>query len=208
MRSSAPLPAWTSEIVLPNRGAERRHEHFMELRCSARLRDGVVCYYRSGPDLDRLVGVGMHRFGEARPLTARQVAMTRFAVAELRDLVRRGHFVVPACAEGAPPRQSRDRGGGEEGGERVATGAAMGTGAEAVALTPRLREVLARLLAGQPPKRIARELGLSLWTVREHVHRLYRHFGVTGRDELMARFVRGGNRDEATGQGCQEPVRE
>jgi len=54
---------------------------------------------------------------------------------------------------------------------------------------PRLRQVLDRLLVGQTPKRIARELGLSLWTVPDHVQRLYHHFGVSGRDELMARFV-------------------
>ena len=56
-------------------------------------------------------------------------------------------------------------------------------------LPPRLRQVLDRLLVGQTPKRIARELGLSVWTIRDHVQRLYHHFGVSGRDELMARFV-------------------
>jgi DNA-binding NarL/FixJ family response regulator len=38
-------------------------------------------------------------------------------------------------------------------------------------------------------EQMARELGVSVWTVREHIQRLYRHFGVGGRDELMARFV-------------------
>lgn len=57
-------------------------------------------------------------------------------------------------------------------------------------LPPRLRQVLDRLLSGQNPKRIAHELGLSLWTVRDHIQRIYRHFGVGGRDELVARFIR------------------
>ncbi len=58
-------------------------------------------------------------------------------------------------------------------------------------LSPRLRQILDRLLSGQIPKRIARELGLSVWTVREHMERIYRHFGVTGREELMAKFISG-----------------
>jgi DNA-binding CsgD family transcriptional regulator len=57
-------------------------------------------------------------------------------------------------------------------------------------LPPRLQQVLDRLLRGDGVKHIARELGLSVWTVREHVQRLYRHFGVGGREELMARFVK------------------
>jgi DNA-binding CsgD family transcriptional regulator len=58
------------------------------------------------------------------------------------------------------------------------------------ALPPRLQQVLDRMLGGRAPSRIARELGLSVWTVREHVQRLYRHFGVSSREELMAKFVR------------------
>ncbi len=57
------------------------------------------------------------------------------------------------------------------------------------ALPPRLQQVLAALLQGRAPKTIARETGLSLWTVREHIQRVYRHFGVSGREELTARFV-------------------
>ena len=60
---------------------------------------------------------------------------------------------------------------------------------EPTGLPPRLLQIRDRLLAGQVPKRIARELGLSIWTVREHIQRLYKHLGVSGRDELMARFV-------------------
>jgi DNA-binding CsgD family transcriptional regulator len=56
-------------------------------------------------------------------------------------------------------------------------------------LPPRLVQILDRLLSGQSAKQIARELGLSVWTIREHMHRLYQRLGVTGREELMARFV-------------------
>ena len=57
-------------------------------------------------------------------------------------------------------------------------------------LPPRLAQVLERLLRGDGIKQVARELRLSVWTVREHVQRLYRHFGVNTREELMAKFVR------------------
>jgi DNA-binding CsgD family transcriptional regulator len=56
-------------------------------------------------------------------------------------------------------------------------------------LSPRLGQILDRLLAAKSPKQIARELHLSVWTVREHIHRLYQHFGVSTREELMARFI-------------------
>src|SRR4051812_29219856 len=56
-------------------------------------------------------------------------------------------------------------------------------------LPPRLLQVLDRLLAGKTPKQIARELRLSLWTVREHMQRLYSRYKVSGRDELMSKFV-------------------
>jgi DNA-binding CsgD family transcriptional regulator len=57
-------------------------------------------------------------------------------------------------------------------------------------LSPRLQQVLERMLRGAAVKQTARELGLSVGTVRDHVQRLYRHYGVHGRDELMAKFVR------------------
>jgi DNA-binding CsgD family transcriptional regulator len=57
-------------------------------------------------------------------------------------------------------------------------------------LPPRLRQVLDGLLGGQPPKRIARDLGLSVLTVRDHIKRLYAIAGVSGRDELMSQYIR------------------
>ena len=151
------LQAWTSRDVMPDRAAEHRHANFMDLKRSGRLRDGVVSFFRTGPDGDRIIGVGMHRFGGAPNLTRREVALAAFAVREVRDLVARGHLVLAP----APPPE----------------------------LPPRLRQVLDRLLAGSTPKRIAHDLDLSLWTVREHIQRLYKFFGVSGREALTARFV-------------------
>ncbi len=57
------------------------------------------------------------------------------------------------------------------------------------ALTPRRRQVLDCLLAGHAPKAIGRRLGLSVWTVRDHIKGIYAQLGVHGRDELMAQYI-------------------
>ena len=58
-------------------------------------------------------------------------------------------------------------------------------------LSPRLRQTLARLLAGDSEKQVARHLALSKNTVHVYVKGLYRHFGVNSRGELLAKFVSG-----------------
>jgi DNA-binding CsgD family transcriptional regulator len=57
-------------------------------------------------------------------------------------------------------------------------------------LSDRLQQILDRLLTGHAPKSIARELGLSVHTVRDYVKKLYRDFEVSGREELMAKFIK------------------
>lgn len=59
-------------------------------------------------------------------------------------------------------------------------------------LPPRLRQVLGCLLDGDGEKHVAARLGLHPTTVHDHVKRLYRHFGVSSRPELMARWVKRG----------------
>lgn len=56
-------------------------------------------------------------------------------------------------------------------------------------LTPQLRATLERFLAGDSEKRIAVRLGLRQPTVHEYIGKLYRHFGVRSRPELMAYFI-------------------
>ena len=63
---------------------------------------------------------------------------------------------------------------------------------QAVALSPRMRQTLERLLAGDSEKEIAARLGLSRHTVHVYVKTLYRRFGVNSRGELLARFVQRG----------------
>jgi DNA-binding NarL/FixJ family response regulator len=59
----------------------------------------------------------------------------------------------------------------------------------ALTLSPRLRQTLAHLLEGKREKQVAVELGLSPSTVHEYVRALYRHFSVSNRAELSARFL-------------------
>ena len=57
-------------------------------------------------------------------------------------------------------------------------------------LPPRLAETLTHLLGGDSEKEIARRLGVSRNTVHVYVTSLYRHYEVSSRGELLARFVR------------------
>lgn len=62
-----------------------------------------------------------------------------------------------------------------------------GSAADVAHLSPRLRDVLSCLLEGDTEKQAARRLGISRHTVSNHVQRLYRHFDVRSRAELMGR---------------------
>ena len=59
---------------------------------------------------------------------------------------------------------------------------------ESYGLTPRETEVVQHLARGLSTKDIARELMLSVHTVRDHVKAIYEKAGVNGRGELLARF--------------------
>jgi DNA-binding CsgD family transcriptional regulator len=66
-------------------------------------------------------------------------------------------------------------------------------------LAPRLRRTLVCLLDGDSEKLVAKRLGLSAHTVHEYVGRLYRHFGVQSRSELLAACFR----IRVTADGCE-----
>ena len=57
-------------------------------------------------------------------------------------------------------------------------------------LSPRLRQTLQHLLAGDSEKQVAGKLGLSRHTVHIYVKSLYRHFEVNSRGELLAKCLR------------------
>jgi PAS domain S-box-containing protein len=52
-------------------------------------------------------------------------------------------------------------------------------------LSPRQREILQKLLAGERPAAIARQLHLSVHTVRNHTKAIFRVFGVHSQSELL-----------------------
>src|SRR5213595_2260676 len=56
-------------------------------------------------------------------------------------------------------------------------------------LPPRVAQTLQCLLSGQSEKEVARELGLSPHTIHVYVKTLHKHFNVSSRAELLARFV-------------------
>jgi DNA-binding CsgD family transcriptional regulator len=60
----------------------------------------------------------------------------------------------------------------------------------AAKLSPRLRQTLERLLAGDSEKEIAARFGRSRHTIHVYVKKLYERFNVSSRGELLARFVR------------------
>ncbi|MFC5834547.1 helix-turn-helix transcriptional regulator [Nonomuraea insulae] len=53
-------------------------------------------------------------------------------------------------------------------------------------VTTRERQIMRHLYDGSAPKQIARALGLSLYTVSDHLKALFRKTGTSGRDELIA----------------------
>ena len=93
----------------------------------------------------------------------------------------------PSARHSHPPGDSFHR--GPNGNGRVYPGVAPDrTPAD---LSPRLRQTLDRLLAGDSEKEIAFRFGRSRHTVHVYVKKLYQRFGVSSRGELFARFVRG-----------------
>ena len=61
--------------------------------------------------------------------------------------------------------------------------------AEIHALTRREREVLALVVEGLATKQMAHELGLSAYTVNDHLKAIYRKCGTAGREELVGVLV-------------------
>ena len=73
-------------------------------------------------------------------------------------------------------------------------------GTNILPLPPRQQTVLTLLIDGKVPKEIAASLGLSVNTVRTYVRDIYAHFRVSGRPELLRRFM--------TGNGGDVPVQQ
>lgn len=73
------------------------------------------------------------------------------------------------------------------------------------AVSPRIRETLKHLLTGDSEKQIANKLGISRHTVHVYVKRLYVHYRVSSRGELLAHFVSSRNEGNLTEQNTPSP---
>lgn len=67
--------------------------------------------------------------------------------------------------------------------------AALDESSDAILLTPRETEVLAAAAKGMSNKQIARELGISLHTVKFHMESLTRKLDTSGRTEAVAKAI-------------------
>ena len=72
------------------------------------------------------------------------------------------------------------------------------TNLEGLALTPRQADVLALLLRGMPNKIIARELGVTPETVKDHVAAVLKVLGVNSRTQAVLAVGQMGQRDPTT----------
>lgn len=61
---------------------------------------------------------------------------------------------------------------------------------ELCGLTPAESETAAMILTGSPPKQIARVLGISVATVKTHLHRVFGKTGTKGQADLARRLAR------------------
>jgi len=110
---------------------------------------------------------------------------------EALHMVMSGGIYVPPMTMGSEPA-ARPEGDTVPSVLRVVRDTAHDSGFQTAAvpladlgLTPRQTEVLALLLKGQPNKLIARELNLSVETVKDHVAAVLRTLGVSSRTQAV-----------------------
>jgi DNA-binding NarL/FixJ family response regulator len=115
----------------------------------------------------------------------------------LRMVMSGGIYVPPITLGGDPPAPTR---GGDTvpdvmrvlpqvdivvGEQAVSAGYQGMASLDRIGLTPRQTEVLAKLLQGKPNKLIARELNLSVETVKDHVAAVLRALNVSSRTQAV-----------------------
>jgi len=76
------------------------------------------------------------------------------------------------------------------GGQKIASSHANLVASIQPPLSPRQKQTLELLLAGDSEKQLARKLAISQHTVHVHVKTIYKRLGVSSRGELLSRFVR------------------
>ena len=111
---------------------------------------------------------------------------------EALNMVMSGGIYVPPMTMGSEPPSPKPEGDTVPSVLQVLRGHAQDSGFQTGALrlgelglTPRQTEVLGLLLKGQPNKLIARELNLSVETVKDHVAAVLRTLGVSSRTQAV-----------------------
>ena len=111
---------------------------------------------------------------------------------EALNMVMSGGIYVPPMTMGSEPPSPKLEGDTVPSVLQVLRGHAQDSGFQTGAvrlgelgLTPRQTEVLGLLLKGQPNKLIARELNLSVETVKDHVAAVLRTLGVSSRTQAV-----------------------
>ena len=110
---------------------------------------------------------------------------------EALHMVMSGGIYVPAMTMGSDKSAERPEGDTVPSVLRVVRDNALDSGfqtqpgVDSLGLTPRQTEVLALLLKGHPNKLIARELGLSVETVKDHVAAVLRALNVNSRTQAV-----------------------
>jgi DNA-binding NarL/FixJ family response regulator len=155
-------------------------------------------------DTERELLQALEASGELTPVTAalRSSLTVDEAAALLDDLARRGHlqmliqdgvlvYALHDRDRGAAPEPSADASvPASAPGPVAAPTCPRGCEVDETPVEPlsaREMEVLARLAAGQQNKEIARELVVSVGTVKTHTNNIYRKLGVRNRTEALAR---------------------
>jgi len=105
---------------------------------------------------------------------------------EALKLVMSGGIYVPALSLGSEVAPRESGGAGAVGAAARAEGfQSVPEAIESLSLTPRQTDVLALLLQGKPNKLIARELGVSVETVKDHVAAVMKALGVNSRTQAV-----------------------
>lgn len=132
----------------------------------------VVSASDRGADVIRAIDLGAMGFVPKR-------ASTDTLVEALRLVMSGGIYVPPMTlgpAEPPPPPPP---------GVAAPSASAQAAAIARIGLTPRQKDVLACLLQGRPNKLIARELNLSVETVKDHVAAVLRALGVASRTQAV-----------------------
>jgi DNA-binding NarL/FixJ family response regulator len=121
----------------------------------------------------------------------------------LRMVLSGGVYLPPSVMRAPSQPRPRSRDGHAIDGDRPLESERAALALEALALTPRQKEVLAFLLRGQSNKVIARALNLSVETIKDHVAAVLRALKVSSRTQAVVAVSKMTN--PAAFSGWREP---